>query len=115
FSGIIHSDNSFPFGPMSHTLNGEGSRSIMFCIQCGSYNPDNAAFCGKCGEKLNKGTSTPPSMSVEGVPASSGAQSPAGEYIPTIQEMPTASSFPVSQGSPPINDITQTGYGISQS
>ncbi|HEY6286602.1 MAG TPA: zinc-ribbon domain-containing protein [Ktedonobacteraceae bacterium] len=87
----------------------------MFCIQCGSYNPDNAEFCGKCGEKLKKGTSTPPSMPVEGVPASSGAQSPAGEYIPTIQEMPTASSFPVSQGTPPINDIPQTGYGISQS
>lgn len=24
----------------------------MYCIKCGSENPDNAAFCYKCGTKI---------------------------------------------------------------
>jgi tetratricopeptide (TPR) repeat protein len=33
----------------------------MICIQCGSYNPDHAAFCGKCGWQFKQASSTPPS------------------------------------------------------
>jgi len=86
----------------------------MFCIQCGTYNPDNAAFCGGCGAKFKKEASSPPFMPVERVPASGAAQSPVGEYIPHVQEMPPANSYPMSQGTPPIHDVAQSGYGMSQ-
>ena len=75
----------------------------MFCIQCGNYNPDNAAFCGGCGSRLEKGTNPPPFMPTGGVPSSSGASSPAGEYIPIVQEVPQT------------QDVPPNGYGTSQS
>src|SRR5271157_3308550 len=86
----------------------------MFCIQCGNYNPDNSAFCGKCGAKLAKEASSPSFMPVEGVPPGGGASSPAGEYIPIVQEMPPASSYPMSQGTQPTPQVAQSGYGMPQ-
>ena len=80
----------------------------MICIQCGSYNPDNAAFCGKCGGPLKQASNTPPSLPAEGGSAIRSAQSPTGE------DMPIASSFPQSRGTPPIHAGAQTGYGIPQ-
>ena len=34
----------------------------MHCIQCGTYNPDTAAFCGVCGRPTNKDASPSPVM-----------------------------------------------------
>jgi outer membrane protein assembly factor BamD (BamD/ComL family) len=98
----------------------------MFCNHCGSYNPDNSAFCGGCGANLEKSVSSPSFKPVEGIPGSGAAQSPAGEYIPVGQDMPPSGGYPMSQGTPPpggypmgqgmppINDAAQTGYGMSQ-
>src|SRR6266851_292232 len=87
----------------------------MYCLQCGSHNPDNAAFCEICGEQLEKGTSPPPVMPLGEVPVSVDTQSPAGEYIPTGQEMPPLVSFPISQENPTIHYVAQPGYGMPQS
>jgi hypothetical protein len=75
----------------------------MICIQCGCYNPDHAAFCGKCGMHLKQAPGTPSSLLTEGATTSRSAQPLAAEYIPTVQDMPVASSYPVSQGTPPSN------------
>jgi hypothetical protein len=32
----------------------------MICIQCGTFNPDTAAFCGKCGWRFDQAASPPP-------------------------------------------------------
>ena len=32
----------------------------MICNQCGSYNPDTATFCGKCGGQLKAAISDAP-------------------------------------------------------
>src|SRR5258708_63826 len=82
----------------------------MFCIQCGTSNLDDAATCVVCGEQLEKGTSPPAVLPIGEVPVSVGTQSPAGEYIPTEQEMPP----PVSREEPTIHDVAQAGYGIPQ-
>jgi tetratricopeptide (TPR) repeat protein len=87
----------------------------MYCLQCGSHNPDNAAFCEICGKQLEKGTSPPPVMPIGEVPVSVDTQSPAGEYIPTGQEMPPLVSFPISQEDPTIHYVAQPGYGMPQS
>ncbi|HEX9134118.1 MAG TPA: hypothetical protein VF844_17635, partial [Ktedonobacteraceae bacterium] len=34
----------------------------MYCIQCGAYNPDTAAFCGVCGRQPGKDASPSPVM-----------------------------------------------------
>jgi hypothetical protein len=81
----------------------------MICSQCGSYNPANAAFCGKCGMQLKQTSSTPPSQSTEGNWASGSVQSPTVEYVPTVQDLPIAGSFPQSQGTPPSN-VQQPWY-----
>ena len=73
----------------------------MFCIQCGCYNPDHAAFCGKCALQLKQPSGNPSSQLTEGATTSRSAQPLAAEYIPTVQQMPVASSYPVSQGTPP--------------
>src|SRR5260370_8840897 len=86
----------------------------MYCIQCGSHNPDNTAFCEICGEQLEKGTSPPPVMPLGEVPVSVDTQSPAGEDIPTGQEMPPLVSFPISQEYPTIHYVAQPGYGMRQ-
>ncbi len=82
----------------------------MFCNQCGTSNPDDAATCVVCGEQLEKGTNPPAVLPIGEVPVSVGTQSPAGEYIPTEQEMPP----PVSREEPTIHDVAQAGYGIPQ-
>src|SRR5260370_106495 len=87
----------------------------MYCLQCGSHNPDNAAFCEICGEQLEKGTSPPTVMPLGEVPVTVDTQSPDGEYIPTGQEMPPLVSFPISQEDPTIHYVAQPGYGMPQS
>ncbi len=92
----------------------------MFCLQCGSYNPDNAAFCGICGRRLDQGASPPQAGAVNRpiTPAPEapmgGRQSIPGEYIPVAPERPPAGSSPLGQGTPPMQDIVQTGYGMFQ-
>jgi hypothetical protein len=81
----------------------------MFCNHCGSYNPDNSAFCGGCGAKFEKSASSPLFKPVEGVPGSGAPQSPAGEYIPMGQGTPPPGGYPMSQGTPPPG-----GYPMSQ-
>lgn len=87
----------------------------MFCIQCGTSNPDDVAFCAVCGKKLEKGTSPPPVMPKVEVPVSVGVQPPDGEYIPTEQEMPPPVSFPINEEGSTIHDVAQAGYNIPQS
>jgi hypothetical protein len=86
----------------------------MFCIQCGNFNPDNSVFCGKCGAKFAKETSSPSFMPAEGVPPSGGAPPPPGEYFSIVQEISPASSYPMSQGTQPTPEVAQTGYGMPQ-
>ena len=73
----------------------------MICIRCGCYNPDQAAFCGKCGLQFKQASGTPSSLLIEGTTTSRSAQPLAPEYIPAVQQMPLASSYQVSQGIPP--------------
>jgi len=38
----------------------------MYCNSCGNLLPENSAFCGKCGKRIEDGPSTPPNK--EAVP-----------------------------------------------
>jgi len=92
----------------------------MFCDQCGTSNPDNAAICVVCGGQLEKGTNPPPVLPIGEVPVSVGTHSPAGEYVPTEyvpteQEMPPPVSLPMSQQDQPFHDVAQAVNGIPQS
>ncbi len=86
----------------------------MICIQCGCYNPDHAAFCGKCGLQFKQASGTPSSQLSEGATPSWSAQPLAAEYIPSVQQMPVASSYPVSRGTPPSSTIRPLEKALSK-
>lgn len=48
----------------------------MFCSKCGAPNPDDAAFCGKCGNQLSNSSSVIPSQQSQ----------PAYAAPPTVQQ-----------------------------
>jgi TolA-binding protein len=94
----------------------------MFCIQCGTFNPDTAAFCGKCGWRFDQAASPAPENVVNlpitpspQVQVSDSPQSLSGEIIPIMQETLPASGFLPSQESPLVQGNVQTWYGIPQS
>ncbi len=87
----------------------------MICSQCGSNNPDNAAFCVGCGAQFEKAASSPPITPIGEVPVSVETQSPASEYIPTGQEMPPFAGFPINPEDQTIHDFAQAGKSIPQS
>jgi hypothetical protein len=68
----------------------------MFCIQCGSYNPDHAQFCGVCGyrgreDRDSSGMIPGPSMPIGGAQPGS---------IPMAQGTPQIGQVPYVQGTP---------------
>jgi len=85
----------------------------MICVQCGSQNPDHAAFCRICGGRLNEAAS-PPAANAADQPITPEpevppveVQSPVGEYI---QEMQPAHGLLMGQGTPSIQqDVAQAG------
>jgi tetratricopeptide (TPR) repeat protein len=87
----------------------------MICIQCGSNNPDHAAFCVGCGAQFEKAASSPPITPFEEVTMGVETPSPASEYIPSGQEMPPLAGFPINQEDPTIHDFAQAGKSIPQS
>src|SRR6516164_7962585 len=94
----------------------------MFCTQCGTFNPDEAVSCGKCGWRFDQAESPPPENVVNQpitplpqVPVSDSQQSLAQEFIPIMQETPPTSGFLPSQGSPHMLDDVQPTNGIPQS
>lgn len=72
----------------------------MFCLYCGSQLPDDAVFCGQCGRKQSRLTSSPvlPVPISPATPVSSG-QFPSGN-VPMVQGTPQVSSIPMVPGSP---------------
>ncbi len=70
----------------------------MFCIYCGTDNPNNAIFCRGCGkhQPTNDGTI----VAAPGIFMNSG-QSTTGN-APMIQGTPQASGVPTVQGTPSI-------------
>ena len=68
----------------------------MFCIQCGSYNPDHAQFCGVCGyrgreDRDSSGMIPGPSMPIGGAQPGS---------VPMAQATPQIGQVPYVQGTP---------------
>ena len=68
----------------------------MFCIQCGSYNPDHAQFCGVCGyrgreDRDSSGMIPGPSMLIGGAQPGS---------VPMAQGTPQIGQVPYVQGTP---------------
>jgi hypothetical protein len=37
----------------------------MICIQCGTFNPDTATFCGKCGWRFDQAASMPENVVIQ--------------------------------------------------
>lgn len=92
----------------------------MFCNQCGTYNPDQAMFCGNCGSNLQKQSAAPTvdvaSNPMTPLPATpvSGEQYPVGNP-PGGQGTPEVRDGLTVQGSPPVQFSNPTGYGMQGS
>src|SRR6266480_3121550 len=79
-------------------------RRFMICNQCGSYNPDTATFCGKCGGQLKAAISDAPQpASLEQVP-------------PTINNYQTGPQMPPFQFVMPSTPPSKTPWykGLSK-
>src|ERR1700686_1570505 len=96
----------------------------MFCIQCGSYNPDHAQFCSVCGycgneERNSSGIIPGPSMPIGGgqpgtVPLAQGT--PQVGQVPFVQGTPSPyapGSAPYGPGSAPLGQHLNAAPGSS--
>src|SRR5438067_7542153 len=77
----------------------------MFCIYCGTSNPDDAIFCRSCGKRQPTKENTV--LPLPGMPMS-GGQSPSGS-VPMVQGTPQASDVPAVQGTPSLPGSSVSG------
>ncbi len=74
----------------------------MYCIQCGAYNPDTAAFCGVCGRPSDRDASPSPVM-----------QANAFQPAYTEQSFPTFENAQTKSLNPPLQP-NQSPYAYPQ-
>jgi hypothetical protein len=74
----------------------------MFCIYCGTNNPDDALFCRSCGRRQRSATDDTiiPVPLFPGAPGESGQ--PSIGNVPSVQGTPHVSDVPTAQGTPSL-------------
>ena len=86
----------------------------MFCIYCGTPNPDDAVFCRSCGrqQKSVDEKILPVSPLPSGSP--SGVVQPSDANIPIVRGSPQLSSVPVVQGTSLLPSTPSTDQRVAQ-
>ena len=76
----------------------------MICTQCGSFNPDHATYCGRCGGQLtNPSYMTAPNPMTAPDPMI--ASNPMTAPDPMIASNPITSYYPMNSPNPPQNNV----------
>ena len=89
----------------------------MFCIQCGSYNPDHAQFCGTCGYRDSEARNTSGLIPGPAMPIAGGQPGsvPLAQATPQIGQVPyvPGTPSPYTPGSVPFEQHLHAAPGSS--